>query len=146
MKKLTYCNICVLPSTKPHIKFDKNGNMHSLSVSYEKKSNIKNKINWKKRKSEFDKPIKKLCIKKPLSMTSAFLLVGARIASIVSHLLNRGLRILSVNIDYGIKTKNWRRDNLRIIPKLGSNLITYRPDLKLQKKLSKFLRSMEIQI
>ena len=58
-------------------------------------------------------------------MTFAFLLVGARIASLqVSHLLNRGLRILSVNIDYGIKTKIGE-DNLRIIPKLGSNLITY---------------------
>ena len=54
----------------------------------------------------------------------------------VSHLLNRGLRILSVNIDYGIKTKIGE-DNLRIIPKLGSNLITYRPDLKLQKKIIK---------
>ncbi len=137
MKKLTYCNICVLPSTKPHIKFDKNGTCTACLFHMKKNSNIKNKINWKKRKSEFDKLIKKIkALKAPLYDVCVPVSGGKDSITQVSHLLNRGLRILSVNIDYGIKTKIGE-DNLRIIPKLGSNLITYRPDLKLQKKIIK---------
>jgi len=137
MKKLIYCNTCVLPSTKPHIKFDTNGTCTACLFHMKKNSNIKNKINWKKRKSEFDKLIKKIkALKAPIYDVCVPVSGGKDSITQVSHLLNRGLRILSVNIDYGIKTKIGE-DNLRIIPKLGSNLITYRPDLKLQKKIIK---------
>lgn len=137
MVDLKYCKICVLPSTKPHIKFDSDGVCTACLFHLKKNSNIKNKIDWNKRKLEFDKLIKKIkSIKAPLYDVCVPVSGGKDSITQVSHLLNRNLRILCVNIDYGIKTKIGE-SNLRIIPKMGANLITYRPNLKLQKKVIK---------
>ena len=49
MKKLTYCNICVLPSTKPHIKFDKNGTVTACLFHMKKIQILKIKLIGKKK-------------------------------------------------------------------------------------------------
>ena len=52
----------------------------------------------------------------------------------VHRLLNKGLRILAVNIDYGIKTEIGKY-NLDRIPLMGANLLIFRPELVLHKRL-----------
>lgn len=52
----------------------------------------------------------------------------------VHRLLEYDLRILAVNVDYGIKTDIGRR-NLDCVPNMGAHLMTYRPELSLHKRL-----------
>ena len=49
--------------------------------------------------------------------------------------LNKQLRILCINIDYGIKTEIGK--NLECISQMGANLLIYRPDLIIHKKIMK---------
>jgi N-acetyl sugar amidotransferase len=44
------------------------------------------------------------------------------------------VRILAVNVDYGVKTEIGR-ENLACIPRMGASLITYRPEEQLHKRL-----------
>ena len=132
-----YCSVCLLPKTKPYIKFDKHGKC-SACIFHEKKNiknNSKNKIDWKKRKKEFDILIKKIKkIKAPFYDVCVPVSGGKDSITQISHLLNKKLRILAVNIDYGIKTTIGHQ-NLSRVTKMGANLITYRPDLRLHKKI-----------
>ena len=50
------------------------------------------------------------------------------------NLLEKDLRILAVNVDYGIKTEIGKY-NLDRIPLMGSNLLIFRPELILHKRL-----------
>ena len=52
----------------------------------------------------------------------------------VARLLPFGLRILAVNVDYGVKTEIGRH-NLACVPQMGANLVTYRPEEQLHKRL-----------
>ena len=54
----------------------------------------------------------------------------------VHRLLNKDLRILAVNVDYGIKTEIGKY-NLDRIPLMGANLLIIRPELSLHKRLIK---------
>jgi len=132
-----YCSNCLLPTSKPFIKFDKYGKCSACIFHEKKNSNRKNKINWIKRKKEFEKLITKIQKRKaPYYDVCVPVSGGKDSITQVSHLLNKGLRILAINIDYGIKTEIGHH-NLSCISKMGANLITYRPDLKLHKKILK---------
>src|SRR3984885_4244344 len=48
MPAITYCRKCVIPSTRPNIKFDAAGNCNCATL------NEKNKIDWVKRKLTFE--------------------------------------------------------------------------------------------
>lgn len=131
------CKKCLLPSTKPYIKFNKFG-VCAACLFHEKKNDKTNRgINWKKRKKEFLHLIKRIkSFNAPLYDVCVPVSGGKDSITQVSHLLNKNLRILCVNIDYGIKTKIGK-ENLDCIPKMGASLITYRPNLILQKKIIK---------
>jgi len=132
---LYYCKECLLPNTKPYIKFSLGT---CLACSFHKKKNRlkkKNSINWNKRKKEFVKLIADIKKKNsPIFDVCVPVSGGKDSITQVSYLLNKGLRILCVNIDYGIKTKIGE-ENLKCIPKMGASLITYTPNLKVQKKI-----------
>ena len=131
---MKYCAKCLLPDTKPYIKFD-NKDVCTACLFHEKKnSKSKKSINWKKRRREFDKIIKKIKSKNSQTFDVCVPVSGGKDSiTQVSHLLNKGLRILCVNVDYGIKT-GIGHQNLECITKMGANLITYKPNLVLQKK------------
>ena len=130
-----YCKVCVIPDTKPYIQFNKFGVCSACEFHKKKNKNTINKINWKKRKIEFENLIKKIKkIKAPFYDVCVPVSGGKDSITQVSHLLNKKLRILAVNVDYGIKTKIGHQ-NLSCISKMGANLITYRPNLKLHKKI-----------
>tara|TARA_B100000965_G_scaffold32366_1_gene23933 strand:- start:18541 stop:19659 length:1119 start_codon:yes stop_codon:yes gene_type:complete len=134
---LIYCKECLLPNTKPYIKFSLG--ICSACTFHKKKNKFKKEkgINWNKRKKEFSKLIKNIKKRKsPIYDVCVPVSGGKDSITQVSYLLNKGLRILCVNIDYGIKTKIGE-ENLKCIPKMGASLITYRPNLKVQKKIIK---------
>tara|TARA_B100000900_G_scaffold413165_1_gene436581 strand:+ start:8597 stop:9718 length:1122 start_codon:yes stop_codon:yes gene_type:complete len=133
-----YCKKCLLPSSKPYIKFDKNGVCSACNFHFKKNENSKIKnTNWKKRGSEFLQLIKEIKKKNaPLFDVCVPVSGGKDSIAQVSNLLNKDLRILCVNIDYGIKTEIGK-ENLRCIPLMGASLITYRPNLIIQKKIIK---------
>tara|TARA_E500000178_G_scaffold356577_1_gene435649 strand:+ start:453 stop:1571 length:1119 start_codon:yes stop_codon:yes gene_type:complete len=132
-----YCKECLLPSSKPYIKFDKYGVCTACLFHKKKNDNSTKGINWKKRGKEFLSLIKKVKkLNAPLFDVCVPVSGGKDSITQVSHLLNKGMRILCVNIDYGIKTEIGKQ-NLNCIPKMGASLITYRPNLKLHKKILK---------
>ncbi len=133
--KLKYCIKCLMPNTKLYLKFT--GGVCNTCIYHKDYKDSKQKIDWKFRQKEFDKLIKK--IKKINAPTfDALVPVSGGKDSIyqVHRLLNKGLRILAVNIDYGIKTKIGY-SNLQIIPSMGATLITVRPNLRIHKKILK---------
>ena len=132
---MKYCKRCLLPNSKPYLIFS-NG-VCSACIFHNKKNKYRKGINWKHRKKEFIKLIEKIK-KKKAPLFDALVPVSGGKDSItqVHHLLNKGLRILAVNIDYGIKT-DLGVQNLNCIPDMGANLITYRPDLNLHKYVIK---------
>jgi len=136
MKKISYCKKCLMPNTKPYITFDENGICNACQSSEKKNSiNSKNKINWKQRKAEFDSLIEWTKSQNAPYYDALVPVSGGKDSITQVHrLLNLGLRILAVNIDYGIKTEIGKY-NLERIPEMGVNLMIFRPELKLHKKL-----------
>ena len=115
---MRYCKNCLLPSSKPYITFT-NG-VCSACIFHHKKNKFKKGIDWKQRRKEFVQLINKIKIKKaPLYDVLVPVSGGKDSITQVHHLLNKGLRILAVNIDYGIKT-NIGIQNLNCIPDMGA--------------------------
>ena len=136
MKAIKYCKSCLMPSTKPYISFDRMG-ICSACKSAEKKRSSVNGVDWEARERAFEELI--LWAKKQNApFYDAMVPVSGGKDSItqVHRLLNRGLRILAVNVDYGIKTEIGR-SNLECVPAMGANLLVFRPELRLHKRLIK---------
>ena len=134
---IKYCKTCLLPNTKPNIKFEKSNICSACKFHSEKKNDLNKGINWKKRSVEFEQLLKKIKKKNaPLYDVCVPVSGGKDSITQVHHLLNRGLRILAINIDYGIKTEVGVH-NLNLISKMGAHLKIFTPNLKLQKKIIK---------
>ena len=113
-----------MPNTKPYIFFDSKGFCNACLV-HEKKNKILEGINWNKRHEQFEKIIY-WAKKQKAKYYDALVPVSGGKDSItqVSYLIKHKLRVLAVNIDYGIKTPIGRY-NLELIPKMGANLIIF---------------------
>mgnify|MGYP006075613483 FL=1 len=134
MKKITYCNNCLMPSTKPYISFNINGICNACTSNNEKK-NMKSGIDWNERKKEFDEIISWTKLQNAPYYDAMVPVSGGKDSITQVHrLLDKGLRILAVNVDYGIKTEIGKY-NLDRIPLMGANLIIFRPELILHKRL-----------
>ena len=122
-----------MPSTKPYIGF-KNG-ICNACISSEKKKNMKSGIDWDERKKEFDEIISWTKLQNAPYYDAMVPVSGGKDSITQVHrLLEKGLRILAVNVDYGIKTEIGKY-NLDRIPLMGANLIIFRPELILHKRL-----------
>lgn len=131
---MRYCTRCVVPDTKPYASFDDEG-VCSACRAHELKNARDAGVDWDARQAEFDEIV--LWAKAQLApWYDAIVPVSGGKDSIaqVSRLLGRGLRILAVNVDYGIKTEIGRR-NLARIPAMGASLVAYRPDETLNRWL-----------
>ena len=129
---LNVCINCLIPNSKPYIKF-KNG--VCTACLFHKTKNSTKGINWKARKAEFDKLIN-FIKKKKINNYHVLVPVSGGKDSItqVSKVVNKGLKVLAVNVDYGIKTEIGKY-NLNLIPKMGADLIIYKPEQQIHKKL-----------
>jgi len=133
-RRIQYCTRCLMPSTKPYISFDGAGVCNACR-SHEQKNLAEEGINWQARGQEFEALIAEVKARKaPLFDAMVPVSGGKDSITQVHRLLNRGLRILAVNIDYGIKTEIGRR-NLACIPDMGANLFIYTPAQPLHREL-----------
>jgi N-acetyl sugar amidotransferase len=129
-----YCRKCLLPDTKPYISFDENG-ICGACRAHEQKKQVLGGINWVEREKEFEKIVLEAKAKKaPFYDVLVPVSGGKDSLTQVHRLLKYNLRILAVNVDYGIKTEIGNY-NLSLVPKMGSNLMIYRPSLPLHRHL-----------
>ncbi len=133
--KMLYCKKCLIPNTKPHIIFKKN--VCSACLFHERKNNLLRGIDWEKRELEFEKLIVKIKKKRVPNYHVLVPVSGGKDSiSQVAKVVNRNLRVLAVNIDYGIKTQIGI-DNLNLIPKMGADLMIFKPEQKIHRYLIK---------
>ncbi len=131
---MKYCARCLMPETKPHSVFHEDG-ICGACHSHDLKTRIENQIDWRARAEEFENLVEQARERRaPLYDVLIPVSGGKDSITQVDKLLCRGLRILAVNVDYGIKTEIGLR-NLKVINKMGANLIVYTPEPSLHWKL-----------
>ena len=128
-----YCSNCVMPSTKPNSIF-LNGICKACLYNNNKKII---KINWFKRKTEFNKIISQI---KKNNKSEFDVLVpvsgGKDSLTQIHHVIKKKLKVLAFHVDNGLKTEIGKY-NLNLIPKMGAHLMIFKPDLNIQRKLVK---------
>lgn len=131
---MKYCKECLLPDTKPYITFDADG-VCNACISHKKKNMFETGIDWKQREAEFTELVLAAKQQKARYFDVMVPVSGGKDSITQVHSL-RGydLRILAVNVDYGIKTEVGHY-NLACISDMGASLITYRPELGLHRRL-----------
>ena len=130
---MKYCTLCLVPDTKPHATFNSDG-VCSACLRHKTKRDP-GKIDWAGREKQFEKIV--LSAKAegaPFYDVLVPVSGGKDSITQVHRLLKFGLRILAVNVDYGIKTEIGRY-NLSIIPEMGASLVIYRPKQSVHKEL-----------
>jgi N-acetyl sugar amidotransferase len=131
---MKYCTRCLLPASKPYIRFDEQG-VCAACRAHESKNRVEQGIDWRAREREFEALVGKARARRaPLYDVLVPVSGGKDSISQVHRVLNRGLRILAVNVDYGVKTEIGKR-NLDCIPRMGANLVIYTPTQPLHRKL-----------
>ncbi len=134
MNNLFYCKKCLMPSTKPYIRFNHEG-ICDACEAHEKKRSVIGGIDWSAREKEFEEFVLRAKSKNaPLYDALVPVSGGKDSITQVHRLLQYDLRILAVNVDYGIKTEIGRK-NLDCISDMGAHLIIFRPEQKLHRKL-----------
>ena len=131
---MNYCKKCLMPDTKPYLEFNEEGICNACQI-HEKKQNAIDGIDWHIREKKFEDMIKWVKSQKAPWYDALVPVSGGKDSITQVHrLLGKDLRILTVNVDYGIKTKAGIY-NLERIPMMGANLLIFRPELNLHKKL-----------
>lgn len=131
---MKYCSKCLMPDTKPYLEFDESG-VCSACRAHEKKQDAANGVDWRQREAEFDDLIAWTRKQKATVYDAAVPVSGGKDSITQVHrLLKYNLKILAINIDYGIKT-DIGVYNLNLIPQMGANLMIFRPEQSLHVKL-----------
>jgi N-acetyl sugar amidotransferase len=131
---MLYCKRCLFPDTKPHITFDEEG-VCPACLTGEQKQGAFAAIDWGKRFEEFELLIAEAkAAAAPYFDAMVPVSGGKDSITQVHRLLGYGLRILAVNVDYGIKTDIGRR-NLRRIAEMGASLFVFTPEQEQHRSL-----------
>jgi N-acetyl sugar amidotransferase len=131
---MKYCKKCLMPDTKPYISFGKEGVCNACRA-HDRKNQVLDGIDWTVREKEFDAIIEETRAKKaPFYDVLVPVSGGKDSLTQVHRLMKYDLRILAVNVDYGIKTEVGNY-NLSLVPKMGANLVIYRPEMNLHRRL-----------
>jgi N-acetyl sugar amidotransferase len=122
-----------MPDTKPYLELDNKGVCSACRSHEERKQ--ENTIDGDRRKNVFDDIVAEAKAQNAPHYDALVPVSGGKDSiTQVHHLLEYDLRILAVNIDYGIKTEIGK-ENLQVVPDMGANLITYQPEQELHKEL-----------
>ena len=131
MDKLIYCKKCLVPATRPHLFFDKNG-ICAACINHENKK----KINWNKRKIEFKNLVKKF--KKNNNYDCIIPVSGGKDSTYqVIRCLEYNLRPLCVNATTD-DLSSLGRENIENIKNLGVDFIEITANPVVRKKINKF--------
>jgi N-acetyl sugar amidotransferase len=129
-----YCTRCLMPNTKPYISFDDLG-VCNACLAHNRKNTASEGIDWSARATEFEKLIAWAKGQRAPFYDALVPVSGGKDSITQVHrLLGHDLRILAVNVDYGVKTEIGRR-NLDCIAEMGANLIIFRPEMGVHRKL-----------
>jgi N-acetyl sugar amidotransferase len=114
--------------------FDANG-VCTACTAHRLKNDARAGIDWPARRLAFEELVETArAAKAPFYDVLVPVSGGKDSLAQVSRLLNRDLRILAVNVDYGMKTEIGKR-NLGLVPAMGANLVIYRPQEPFQQRL-----------
>lgn len=131
---MKYCTRCLMPDSKPYIQFDDRGVCNACQNSDIKKDAL-NGIDWTARHEEFVGLINAVKARKAPVFDAVVPVSGGKDSMTqVARLLPFGLRILAVNVDYGIKT-DIGRENLDALADMGVQLMIFTPRTELHKRL-----------
>ncbi len=131
---MRYCRECLMPNTKPYISFNGDGICSACQAHQQKRQHLSG-IDWVSRGKEFERLVQDAKARgAPFFDVLVPVSGGKDSITQVHRLLGYDLRILAVNVDYGIKTEVGRY-NLALIPEMGANLVTYRPEQEAHRRL-----------
>ncbi len=131
---MRYCRDCVMPDTKPYLSFDEDG-VCGACLAHRRKNEQLGDIDWSGRAAEFTALLAEVKAAAAPFYDVLVPVSGGKYSMAQVHcVLVKGLRILAVNVDYGIKTDVGRR-NLERVAEMGADLIVYRPRQPLHKRL-----------
>lgn len=131
---MKYCRSCLLPDTKPYLSFGADGVCRACLAHRQKNRHLAG-IDWRAREREFSGLIAAAKSARARFYDALVPVSGGKDSiTQVSRLLQYDLRILAVNVDYGIKTEIGHY-NLNLISEMGANLVIYRPEQKLHRQL-----------
>ena len=119
---MKYCRKCILPDTRPGLRIGPDG-VCSGCEGHREKTTV---IDWVARAEAF-----RAVVERAKDRSKGYDCVipvsgGKDSISQVHRVLGRGLRILALNVDYGVKTDIGRR-NLACIPRMGASLMVHTP-------------------
>ncbi|MEF2144721.1 MAG: N-acetyl sugar amidotransferase [Desulfovibrionaceae bacterium] len=131
---MKYCTRCLMPDTKFGLTFDRDG-VCAACRTHERKKNALDGIDWQERGDAFEILVDEArAVRAPYYDALVPVSGGKDSLTQLHRLLERGLRVLAMNVDYGIKTDVGRK-NLELVPRMGANLFIFRPDLRLHRRL-----------
>ncbi|MFQ5651439.1 MAG: N-acetyl sugar amidotransferase [bacterium] len=134
---MRYCTHCLMPNTKPYISFDKQG-VCNACIAHQRKQDALDSIDWQAREREFYELVSQIKAQHaPFYDVLVPVSGGKDSITQVHRLQQKGLRILAVNIDYGIKTEIGHY-NLNLIPQnMEAHLMIYKPEQVLHNRLTR---------
>ena len=131
---MRYCRRCLIPDTKPHVVFDAEGVCNACHA-HDRKNDALAGVDWAEREHKFAALVEQARARRaPFYDVLVPVSGGKDSITQVARLLPYDLRILAVNVDYGVKTEIGHR-NLACVPRMGASLVTYRPEEHLHTRL-----------
>ena len=129
---IRYCSICLLPSTKPDLRFDNNG-VCSACNAYANRD----EIDWDARKKEFDVIVSKFRSKSTSKWDCVIPVSGGKDSTAqVLKILEVGLNPLCVTATT-CDLSRIGRNNIENIKNIGVDYVEFSPNPVIRKKLNK---------
>ena len=129
---IKYCTTCLLPSTKPDLRFDENG-VCSACLAYRNRT----EIDWEVRKKEFDLIISKFRSRSSTKWDCIIPVSGGKDSTAqVLKILEVGLNPLCVNATT-CDLSTIGRNNIENIKSLGVDYVEFSPNPRIRKELNR---------
>lgn len=133
---MKYCRKCVMPDTRPGIKFNAEG-VCSACQAYESAS----KIDWSKRFHELEELCSKYRRMNGSGYDCAIAVSGGKDSHFQVHLMKEimGMNPILFSVEDNFTMTEAGKHNLRnISEEFGCNIISLKPDIKTQKALTRY--------
>lgn len=134
---MQYCTKCVMPSTRPGISFDEHG-VCSACQSFERRK----MINWNERFKELEEICDKYRGINGSGYDCAIAVSGGKDSHFQVHLMKEVMHmnpiLFSVEDNFAM-TEAGKHNLKNISEEFGCSIISMKPDIKLQKKLMRYM-------
>lgn len=137
LKEIQVCNRCLMLSTRPGIEFDEEGICSACRV-YENQKNI----DWKKRYAELEAICDKYRGMNGTGWDCAIAVSGGKDSHFQVHLMKEVLKMNPIlfSVEDNFTMTEAGKHNLKnLSEEFGCNIISLKPDIKLQKKVTRYM-------